>query len=477
MERVSRNKTEVAGHFERKFVQNVKQPSRDCFLYKNNVIILYYKKSYSLKDIINKVILDIIWPFTKALKLLNGADPFSAEVIMRYCKYCNTPQEDGDLFCVGCGRSIPSNQSQDQSQDQSQKMTARKRREQGSLDPFYGPGTGEMPGGTQQNAPYGTSNNYPAYGTDEGADDPTMYAWKGSSTFAGQSDSATYGAWSQPDTPGSGGGFSNDPNNQYDNYYGTTVEYGEEDTGRNRWLIPVIVAAAVLLLGIGAVIFISGRLKTKDPEAEETVAAETGENDAEEDGSDTVEEDGAEPASGSDADTDGSAGDGQDTVEAQETDPEQDVVEAQETVTETEEETAHTTVIPEKKEEETAYTADTGIEDLMMEEEEEEEETEDSASWFLSDSSNRYYSRSELERLDDYSLQMAINEIYARHGRKFDTESIREYFEEQPWYHGTISPADFDGNESQYFNEYEKANREMMAQIRDERAEKKPAGR
>jgi hypothetical protein len=89
--------------------------------------------------------------------------------------------------------------------------------------------------------------------------------------------------------------------------------------------------------------------------------------------------------------------------------------------------------------------------------------------YILPESSSRYYTRQELSQLDDYNLQMAINEIYARHGRKFDTQSIREYFEGKSWYRGTINPADFDGNESLYFNEYEMANRELMSQIRAER--------
>ena len=40
--------------------------------------------------------------------------------------------------------------------------------------------------------------------------------------------------------------------------------------------------------------------------------------------------------------------------------------------------------------------------------------------------------------------QMAINEIYARHGRKFNDSDIQEYFDSQNWYHGTIAPEDFD---------------------------------
>lgn len=104
---------------------------------------------------------------------------------------------------------------------------------------------------------------------------------------------------------------------------------------------------------------------------------------------------------------------------------------------------------------------------------EEIQEVDPEDEYILPYSDSRYYSREELEALDDDMLQMAINEIYARHGRKFDTKSIREYFESKSWYKGKIKPADFDGKESQYFNKYEEANRKLMVDIRDDRNKKK----
>ena len=92
------------------------------------------------------------------------------------------------------------------------------------------------------------------------------------------------------------------------------------------------------------------------------------------------------------------------------------------------------------------------------------------SSYILPESSSRNYSYEELNQLDDYTLQMAINEIYARHGRRFSTPSLQEYFDNKTWYNGTIAPEAFDGNEGAYFNAYESANRELMAKIRDQRA-------
>ena len=41
---------------------------------------------------------------------------------------------------------------------------------------------------------------------------------------------------------------------------------------------------------------------------------------------------------------------------------------------------------------------------------------------------------------------LARNEIYARHGRIFQTPQIAAYFEAQSWYHGTVPGASFDNN-------------------------------
>ena len=91
--------------------------------------------------------------------------------------------------------------------------------------------------------------------------------------------------------------------------------------------------------------------------------------------------------------------------------------------------------------------------------------------YILPDSDSRLYTREELSGLDDNTLQLAINEIYARHGRKFNTESMQVYFDGKSWYSGTVEPEVFDGNEAAYFNEYEIKNRELLSTIRAERQE------
>ena len=58
-------------------------------------------------------------------------------------------------------------------------------------------------------------------------------------------------------------------------------------------------------------------------------------------------------------------------------------------------------------------------------------------------------------------MQMAINEIYARHGRIFETPEIRDYFTAQPWYNGTVSQQNF--NES-VFSSVEAQNIQFLVE-------------
>lgn len=75
--------------------------------------------------------------------------------------------------------------------------------------------------------------------------------------------------------------------------------------------------------------------------------------------------------------------------------------------------------------------------------------------YFLDGSNSRYLTDEEIKGLTDNELQLGINEIYARHGRKFSSEKYRSYFSEKTWYKGTIEPDHFD---ERVFNQYEQEN-------------------
>ena len=92
----------------------------------------------------------------------------------------------------------------------------------------------------------------------------------------------------------------------------------------------------------------------------------------------------------------------------------------------------------------------------------ESDETSDSddSEYILPNSDSEYISSDEINDLSARDKRLAINEIYARHGRKFDNAEIREYFESQSWYNGTIDADDFDES---VLNKYEKANIKKIA--------------
>lgn len=87
------------------------------------------------------------------------------------------------------------------------------------------------------------------------------------------------------------------------------------------------------------------------------------------------------------------------------------------------------------------------------------EETESNQDYILPDSSSRILSDSEVSVLSKEELRLARNEIYARHGRKFDDVQLQSYFDSKSWYKGTIDPADF--SESM-LSEIEKKNIELI---------------
>lgn len=77
-------------------------------------------------------------------------------------------------------------------------------------------------------------------------------------------------------------------------------------------------------------------------------------------------------------------------------------------------------------------------------------------------SSTAYLSESDLAPLDADQIQMAINEIYARHHRKFVLKEVQEYFNSKSWYTGTVEAKDFD---TKVMNDYEATNINLMVKV------------
>ena len=83
-------------------------------------------------------------------------------------------------------------------------------------------------------------------------------------------------------------------------------------------------------------------------------------------------------------------------------------------------------------------------------------------SYMIPGSDTRYLDRFELSGLSSAELRIARNEIYARHGRKFNDASLQSYFNGKAWYTPLIDP--------DYFNEdslssIERANIKLIQDV------------
>lgn len=82
-----------------------------------------------------------------------------------------------------------------------------------------------------------------------------------------------------------------------------------------------------------------------------------------------------------------------------------------------------------------------------------------SGEYIFPQSSTSYLTRKDLKGLDYDTVQMAINEIYARHHRKFVLPEVQEYFDGKSWYEGYVDADQFDVN---VMNVYEGSNINLM---------------
>lgn len=89
--------------------------------------------------------------------------------------------------------------------------------------------------------------------------------------------------------------------------------------------------------------------------------------------------------------------------------------------------------------------------------------------YIVEGSDTGYFEKEFWEQLSDEELRLARNELYARHGRKFKSEDLQEYFESKSWYHGQYEPEEFDKIEESVLNDWEKYNRDMIRLVEDER--------
>lgn len=81
----------------------------------------------------------------------------------------------------------------------------------------------------------------------------------------------------------------------------------------------------------------------------------------------------------------------------------------------------------------------------------------------LPDSATHVYTKDELSGLSNWELYIARNEIYARHGRGFQNQDLRDYFAGKSWYTERYSPEAFDSQVS--LNSVEQQNADTILEI------------
>lgn len=89
----------------------------------------------------------------------------------------------------------------------------------------------------------------------------------------------------------------------------------------------------------------------------------------------------------------------------------------------------------------------------------------DDSEYILENSSSQYLTKTDLEGFSADDCRLARNELYARHGRKFDSEDLQAYFDSCSWYQGTIEPGDF---QESMLNDIEIANRDLIVEYEEE---------
>ena len=85
--------------------------------------------------------------------------------------------------------------------------------------------------------------------------------------------------------------------------------------------------------------------------------------------------------------------------------------------------------------------------------------------YLLPDSASRRLTKSDISGFNRETLNLALNEIYARHGRKFSDPTINTYFESKSWYHPTIAAKDFDDS---ILNQFETYNVKLITNYQSE---------
>ena len=87
---------------------------------------------------------------------------------------------------------------------------------------------------------------------------------------------------------------------------------------------------------------------------------------------------------------------------------------------------------------------------------------DDESEEILPQSDDRLLTQQDVSGLSLREINYAKNEIYARHGRRFTSAELQNYFDAQSWYHGSVDAADF---KESWLSDVEKKNADFLAEV------------
>jgi hypothetical protein len=76
--------------------------------------------------------------------------------------------------------------------------------------------------------------------------------------------------------------------------------------------------------------------------------------------------------------------------------------------------------------------------------------------------STHYIDESELYNYSAAQIRLIRNEIFALHGRMFNSQDLMDYFSQKSWYVPRYTPEEFDAHMFEYLNDYEAANLKVI---------------
>lgn len=103
---------------------------------------------------------------------------------------------------------------------------------------------------------------------------------------------------------------------------------------------------------------------------------------------------------------------------------------------------------------------------------EDEMEEDGDSDYIFPNSDSEYLTKADVKGMSSKELNLAKNELYARHGRIFDREDLQEHFDSCSWYEPVYSREEWDEKGDKYFfNEIEIKNRNFLVK-REKKAKK-----